>query len=89
MWEQLKSGKLYTILCTCNNCVAESVFHHRLVGIHSEPFGADKGEEEGTYYGFGDSDDEESEDVEDDQPELRRRGCGGPGLTRLSRGKGR
>ena len=43
--------------------------HHRLVGIHSEAFGADKGEEDGTYYSIGDCDDYESEEVEDDQAE--------------------
>ena len=31
MWEQLKSGKLHTILCSCNNCV--TVFLLRLVGV--------------------------------------------------------
>ena len=69
MWEQLKSGKLHTNLCTLNNCVADFVFHHRLVGIYIEAFGAGKGEEDCTYNGFGDLDDEESEDVEDDHAE--------------------
>ena len=35
MWEQLRSGKLHTILsflCTRKNCVTGFVFHHRLVG---------------------------------------------------------
>ena len=49
MWEQLKSGKLHTNLCTLNNCVADFVFHHRLVGIYIEAFGAGKGEEDCTY----------------------------------------
>ena len=47
MWEQLKSGKLLMIL---NNCVTDFVFHH-------EAFGADQGEEDCTYNGFGDRDD--------------------------------
>ena len=34
--------------------------------LDNEAFGADKGEEDDAYDGFGDRDDEESEDVEDD-----------------------
>ena len=37
--------------------------------MDSKPFGADKGQKGDVYDGFGDSDDEESEDVEDDQAE--------------------
>ena len=58
-----------------------------MVGIHSEAFGADKGEDSSAYDGFGNSDDEESEDVEDDHaeeaslwlalPEHRKKGGGG------------
>ena len=40
-----------------------------MVGIHNEAFGADKGEEDCAYDGFGEGDDEESEDVEDDHAE--------------------
>ena len=37
--------------------------------LDSEAFGTDKGEEDNAYNGFGDPDDDESEDVEDDHPE--------------------
>ena len=49
--------------------VADFVFHHRLVGIHSEAFGADKVNEGSADYGLRDCEDEESEDVEDDHAE--------------------
>ena len=38
--------------------------------LDSEAVGADKGKEDSAYDGFGDRDDEESEDVEDDQAEV-------------------
>ena len=50
MWEQLKSGKLHTILCTWSNCVTDFVFHHRFVdslaSLDSEELWADNREEE-------------------------------------------
>ena len=33
MWEQLKSGKSHTILCTWNKRVSDIVFHHWMAGI--------------------------------------------------------
>ena len=38
--------RLHTILCPWYNSVTDFVFHHRLIGIHSEAIGADKGEED-------------------------------------------
>ena len=65
MWEQLKSGKLHTILCSWNN--SRTVF--LLAYLDNEAFGADKGEEACAYNGFKDGNDKECEDIEDDQAE--------------------